>query len=132
MSVLAGVNYLAVFVAWFVHIILGLIWFSPRLFGNEWVKLTGKEMKPAMNWLVPMLFGHLAMVLVLIVLIKLASITTGTGGVVIGLLTWIGFVVPLEMGELVWEKVPFKLFLMRTGNQLVGIAAASFILGAWQ
>ncbi len=125
-------NYPAVFAAWFVHIVLGLIWFSPRLFGNEWVKLTGKEMKPSMQWLVPMLFGHLAMVLVLVVLIKLTSVTTGAGGVAIGLLTWIGFVVPLEMGELVWEKVPFKLFLLRTGNQLVGIAAASFILGAWQ
>ena len=50
----------------------------------------------------------------------------------IGLLAWIGFVVPMESGELVWEKIPFRLFLLRTGNQLVGMAASGFILGAWQ
>lgn len=79
-----------------------------------------------------MLLGHLAMVLVIVILIKLASISSGTGGLAIGLLTWAGFVVPLELGELVWEKIPFKLFLLRTGNQLVGIAIAAYILGAWQ
>jgi hypothetical protein len=129
---LASLNYLAVFVAWVVHIILGLIWFSPGLFGKEWSKLTGKEMKPAINWMVPMLIGHLAMVFVLLILIKLASINNGIGGLAIGLLTWAGFVVPIEMGELVWEKIPFKLFLLRTGNQLIGIAAVGYILGAWQ
>ena len=43
----SGINYLAVLVAWIVHIVMGLIWFRPELFGNEWSKLTGKELKPA-------------------------------------------------------------------------------------
>lgn len=129
---LTSINYLAVLFAWVVHIVLGLIWFSPGLFGREWERLTGKEMKPAINWMIPMLIGHLAMVFVLLILIKLASVSSGIGGLAIGLLTWIGFIVPMETGELVWEKIPFKLFLLRTGNQLIGMAAVGFILGAWQ
>ena len=129
---LSGINYLAVLVACVVHIVTGLIWFRPELFGNEWAKLTGKELTPAKKWLIPGLIGHLLMVFVLVILIKLTHATTGLGGLLIGLLAWIGFVVPMESGELVWEKIPFKLFLLRTGNQLIGIAVSGFILGAWQ
>jgi len=35
---------------------------------------------------------------------------------------------PLEYGELVWEKIPFKLWLVRVGNQLVGLAITGAIL----
>jgi hypothetical protein len=128
----ASINCLAVVVAWAVHIVLGLVWFRPELFGHEWSKLTGKELKPAKQWLVPGLLGHLLMILALVVLIKLTRATTGVQGMFIGLLAWIGFVVPLESGELVWEKIPFRLFLLRTGNQFVGMAVSGFILGAWQ
>jgi hypothetical protein len=129
---LSDVNYLAVLVAWIVHIVMGLIWFRPELFGNEWSRLTGKELKPAKKWLVPGLIGHLLMIFVLVILIKLTNANTGFSGMFIGILTWIGFVVPMESGELVWEKTPFRLFLLRTGNQLIGIAVSGFILGAWQ
>jgi len=128
----SGINYLAVLVAWIVHIVMGLIWFRPELFGKEWSKLTGKELKPAKKWLVPGLIGHLLMIFVLVILIKLTNANTGLSGMLIGLLMWIGCVVPMESGELVWEKIPFRLFLLRTGNQLVGMAVSGFILGAWQ
>jgi hypothetical protein len=43
----SDINYLAVLVAWIVHIAMGLIWFHPNLFGKEWSRLTDKELKPA-------------------------------------------------------------------------------------
>ena len=127
-----SINLLAVFVAWIVHIAMGLIWFRPELFGNTWSTLTGKELKPAPNWIIPGFLGHLSMIIVLVVLIKLTQSANGLGGVLVGLLAWIGFVVPMEIGELVWEKIPFKLFLIRIGNQFFGITVSGFILGAWQ
>jgi len=87
---LSSINYLAVLAAWIVHVVLGLIWFRPALFGNEWSKLTGRELKPAKQWLIPGLLGHLLMILALVVLIKLTRATTGVQGVFIGLLAWIG------------------------------------------
>ena len=111
------INLYAVFAAWIIHTASGLLWFQPKLFGNEWSKLTGKELKPAKKWLIPGLVGHLAMVFVLVIIIKMANIGNGLGGLLVGLLGWIGFVVPLEIGELIWEKIPFRLFLIRIGNQ---------------
>ena len=129
---ITDINLSALFVAWIIHIATGLIWFRPKLFGNQWSKLTGKELKPAKKWLIPGLIGHLAMVLVLVIIIKMANIGNGMGGLLIGLLAWIGFVVPLEIGELIWEKIPFKLFMIRIGNQFIGMGISGFILGAWQ
>jgi hypothetical protein len=125
-------NFYAVFAAWIIHTISGLLWFQPRLFGKEWSKLTGKELKPEKKWLIPGLVGHLAMVFVLVIIIKMANIGSGLGGLLVGLLGWIGFVVPLEIGELIWEKIPFRLFLIRIGNQFIGMGISGFILGAWQ
>jgi len=127
-----SINLLAVFTAWIIHIVMGLIWFRPEIFGNEWTRLTGKELKPESKWIIPGFIGHLLMILVLVVLIKLTHSTDGLTGSLIGLLAWIGFIVPMETGELVWEKIQFRLFLLRIGNQFIGLVVAGFILGAWQ
>lgn len=128
----SDINVLAILVAWILHVVLGLIWFSPQLFGKEWSGLTGKEMKPDTTWIVPGFIGHLFMIIVLAILIKLAGAGNGPGGLLIGLMAWSGFIVPMEIGELVWEKIPSRLFLLRIGNQFIGLAVSGFILGAWQ
>jgi hypothetical protein len=129
---LIHMNYLAILTAWIVHIVLGLIWFHPKLFGNEWSKLTGRELKPSPRWIVPGLLGHLTMILVMLILIKVTNSYGFINGVTIGLLVWVGFIVPMEIGELVWEKIPFKLFIIRIGNHLIGLVASGAILSAWQ
>jgi hypothetical protein len=106
------INLLAVLVAWIIHIVMGLLWFQPKLFGNEWTRLTGKEMKPEPKWIIPAFLGHLLMILVIAVIIRLTKAQSGLDGLIIGLLAWIGFIVPMETGELVWEKIPFRLFLL--------------------
>jgi hypothetical protein len=129
---ITDINVLAVLAAWIFHVASGLVWFQPGLFGNEWSRLTGKDLVPAPKWIVPGFMGHLLMVIVLSILIGATGSGTGIGGLLIGLLAWAGFVVPMEAGELVWEKIPFRLFLLRVGNQLVGLAVSGFILGAWR
>lgn len=129
---LSGINLLAVLVAGVVHTVIGLVWFMPKLFGNSWVELTGKEMKPAGRWIPAGLIGHQVMAFVLALIINLANVTNVVGGVVVGILVCLGFMATLEIGELIWEKIPFKLFLIRVGNQLVGLASAGAILAIWR
>ena len=126
------INFLAVCVAAVVHMVLGLIWFQPKLFGNAWTELTGKELKPALNWMPAGILGHLIMSLVLAMIVNLANAVNIPGGLAVGILVCLGFVVPLEIGELIWEKIPFKLFLLRVGNQLVGLSLAGMILAVWR
>ncbi len=127
-----NINLWAVLVVGIASILIGLIWFSPWLFGNEWTKLTGKELKPASQWIFAGVLGHLVMVFVLAVLINLAGVTTLSGGIAVGVLIWVGYIVTLETGELVWEKIPFRLFLLRVGNQLVAMSLAGAILAVWR
>jgi hypothetical protein len=129
---LSGVNLWAVLVAGIVHTVIGLIWFMPKLFGNLWVELTGKEMKPAPNWIPAGLIGHQVMAFVLALIVNLANVTNAAGGIVVGLLVCLGFMATLEIGELIWEKIPFKLFMIRVGNQLVGLGSAGAILALWR
>jgi hypothetical protein len=129
---LATINYAAVVVAAVAHMLVGLVWFSTRLFGNAWSELTGASLVPDRRWLPVAAIGHLVIALVLAVLMLFAGVTSAFGGLVIGLLAWAGFVVTLEIGELVWEKIPVQLFLLRIGNHLVALSVAGLILGVWR
>ena len=126
------INLLAVLMAGIAHMLTGLVWFLPGLFGNDWMKLTGKDLKPASQWLFVGALGHLSIAFVLAFLINLAGATTLMGGITIGVLIWAGFIVTLEIGELIWEKIPFRLFLLRIGNHLVALSIAGAILSVWR
>ena len=129
---LTSVNLVAVLVAGLAHMATGLVWYQPWFFGRVWAQLTGAELKPAIRWLPAGVLGHLMIALVLAVVVRLAAATTVLGGLVAGLLMWAGFIVTLEVGELIWERIPFNLFLIRSGNHLVALTLAGIILAVWR
>lgn len=126
------VHPLSVVVAGLVHMVTGLVWYMPKLFGNTWAELTGKDLKPASRWLAAGIIGHQVIALALAMIVNLANATNVVGGIAVGALVWIGFVVTLEIGELIWEKIPFKLFMIRVGNHLVALTLAGIILAVWR
>jgi hypothetical protein len=128
----SNINLLAVLVAGFAHMAISLIWFSPMFFGKQWMELTKQEMKPARQWIAAGIIGHLVMALVMAVVVYLANATTILEGAFVGILMWFGFVVTLEVGELIWEKIPVKLFAIRIGNHFVGFIVAGIILAIWR
>jgi hypothetical protein len=127
-----SLNWLAVLVVWIGHVVLNLVWYLPPLFGRAWVELTGKEMKPAQQWIPAGIAAHLVCVIGLAVVVRLANAATLLAGIAAALVAWLGFVVTLEAGELVWEKIPFKLFLIRIGAQLVAFGLAGAVLAVWR
>jgi hypothetical protein len=127
-----NINPWAVLVAGIVHMATGLVWYQPKFFGNAWSVLTGKDLNPAKPWLVAGFVGHMLIALVLAVLIRLANAATAIDGLLIGVLVWAGFIVTLEIGELIWEKIPFKLFLIRISEHLVSLGLAGVILAVWR
>jgi hypothetical protein len=129
---LSEINYLAVVVAGLAHTLVGLAWYSRRLFGDAWVELTHATLDPAAKWLPVAAVGHLVIALVLAILIRFAGGPSLAAGLVVALLAWIGFVVTLEIGELVWEKIRFRLFAIRVGEHLVALSLAGAILGLWR
>jgi hypothetical protein len=65
-------------------------------------------------------------------MVNLANATNVVDGILVGILVWLGFVVTLETGELIWEKIPFKLFMIRIGNHMLALSLAGIILTVWK
>jgi hypothetical protein len=131
-SAFQNMNWLAVLVAWVTHVVISLVWYQPVFFGKAWVKLSGKEMKPAKQWIPVGFIAHLVAVITLAVIVNLANATTAWEGILLGLLVAIGFIGAMLGGELVWEKIPFKLFLIRLGDQMLTLSLAGMILVLWK
>ena len=131
MSILYAIsnfNWLAVFICWVAHVVISLAWYQPIFFGKTWVRLSGKEMKPATRWIPVGFLAHLICIIALAVIINLANARTILEGVAVGLLVSIGFIGAMLGGELVWEKIPFRLFLIRLGDQMLTLSLAGAIL----
>jgi hypothetical protein len=131
-SVFSQINWLALLVAGIIHLVSGLIWFQPMIFGKQWTRLSGKSLDPAVRWIPAGIVAHLVMSFVLAIVIYLANATDALSGILVGILMWIGFIVPILTGELIWEKIPFKLFLIRIANQFVGFCISAAILAIWR
>lgn len=132
-------NLLAVVVAAVAAMALGALWYSPIMFGNVWVKLSGmtkKDMKKAKDKRMGKLYfanfiGVLIMSYVLAFLIYSAGVTSMADGFKIALLVWVGFVVPLLLGGVLWEGKPMKLYYLNVSYQLISIVLMSIIITAW-
>jgi hypothetical protein len=131
-TIFTELNWAAVAAAAIAHMITGLLWFQRPLFGAAWARLTGAEPKPATQWLPAGVAGHLLIAVALAVVIRLANATTALEGFAVAVLVWAGFVVTLEIGELIWEKIPFPLFLIRAGNHFLALGLAGIILAVWR
>jgi hypothetical protein len=131
-SAFQNLNWIVVFCAWILHVVISLIWYQPIFFGKTWVELTGKEMKPAKQWIPVGFLAHLFAVISLALIIKLSNATTALEGLFWGLLVSIGFIGAILAGELVWEKIPFKLFLIRVGDQILTLCIAGVMLSLWK
>jgi hypothetical protein len=126
------INWLAVLVAGILHIVISLAWYQPVFFGRAWVRLSGKAMTPAMRWIPAGISAHLVCILALAVIVNLTNATTVLEGIAAGVLVTVGFVATLLAGELVWEKIPFKLYLIRVGDQLLTLCLGGAILALWR
>ena len=132
LTAISEINWLAVLVAWIAHVVMSLVWFQPPLFGKAWVELSGKELKPATQWFPAGLAAHLVCVLGLAVIVNLANATTLVEGAALGLMVSICFIGAMLAGELVWEKIPFKLFLIRLGDQVLTLCLAGMLFAIWR
>ena len=133
------VNFLAILIATVVAMVLGMAWYSPFLFGNAWMRLSGidpkkidkSQMKGMWKTMIVAFLSNLIMVFVLSTFINLSQTTTATDAAQLGFWIWLGFMMPLQLGSVLWEKKPFKLFLINTSHYLVTLIVMSLILVLW-
>ena len=129
------INFLAVVVAAIVRMIVGMIWYSPILFGPAFLKLAGcspEEMKARLpRAVVSDLVGSLIMAFILVHAVHYAGAQTVLTGIAVGLLNWLGFIAVTHFALVVYEKRPFRLFVINNGYQAIALAIMGAILAIW-
>ena len=135
MEAALAVNWLAILVAAVAKFVIGSVWYAPPVFGARWQTLSGierVEMSGMMPAMVVQFVGDLVMAYMLArFAVHYGAVTLG-GGVVVGLMAWVGFVAPIMLGAKFYENRPMPLFYINAGYQLVGIVVMAAIIGAWQ
>ncbi len=137
------INYWAVVVSAIASMVVGSIWYGP-LFGKKYMQLMGfnslspeqqAEMKKGMAMTYVWQFvASLVMFYVLAHIMGLSQNFYHYSAVQTGLTTafwtWLGFVVPLKLGDALWGG-KMALFWLGVGNMLITLLVGGAIIGAW-
>jgi hypothetical protein len=129
------INWWVLLAAVVVRMVLGGLWYSPLLFLNRWMALTGRT-HADMNSRMPMLLAvdfvsSLVMAFVLAHAVHYAGAVTWAQGAAVGFFNWLGFVATVTLGITLYERKPFALFVIANGWQLISLLAMGAILAAW-
>lgn len=136
LSLLNQLNYVAILVAAILYFVVGALWYSPLLFGKQWmaaVGFTDEDVQggSAVIYLYPLLFYVIAAI-VMALLVSALQITNVAEGIFLAGLGWLGFLLPSMGASMVFESRPTKLFLIYSGYHLVGFLILGIILTVWQ
>lgn len=134
------INFWPILVAAIVAFGIGALWYSPILFGKEWMslsKITDADMKEARTkgmWISYLVQFVMALVTfcVLGFIISTSDSISASDGAFIGFLSWLGLVLPIGVSSLLWEKKPLKLVAINTISILLNLLIGGAIIGAWR
>lgn len=131
-------NYAAILVAGIVNMMLGALWYSPLLFGNIWMKamkINKSEMKVdkymGARYAVAFLMG-LLMVYILAHYVSYMEASTASEGAETAFWPWLGFMMPILAGDILWNGKSFTVFAINAAHYLVAMLMAGVILATWQ
>mgnify|MGYP002630416251 FL=1 len=137
----APINYLAVFVAGLIPMIVGSIWYGP-LFGKKWMELEGKteeelraKFNPLKSYGVTFVFA-LLMAYVLLHVLNAFSDAYGmsglTAGIQGGFWVWLGFVLTIGWQQVAFSGQSLALWLINSLYNLVTLVCMGALLSTWQ
>ena len=132
-----SLNNLAILVSAVILWVLGAIWFSPALFAKPWMALLGIKMEPGKRsgmllGMTASFIGDLVMSFILSTIIMWSNATGFGNGSVIGVLVWMAFFAAPNLPQGLYEKRPFKLFVITSGYWLVGLFIVGGLLATWK
>jgi len=127
---------LAILVSALILWILGAIWYSPATFSKPWMSALGIRPDHAKTGLtagmISSFIGDLILSLVLWHMVAWARADTYAAGAFIGFLCWLGFIAAPAFPQGIYERRPFKLFVINTGYWLVGLLITGGLLAVWR
>lgn len=133
------VNFWSVLVAAVVSFGISALWYSPVLFGKEWMALmniSDVDVEGRRRGMWGSYILHFVITLmsfsILAFVVSATGAMTASDGAFLGFLAWLGFSVPIAASNLLWRRDPFKLVLIDTIQILIGLIIGGAIIGAWR
>lgn len=133
------INYTAVLGAAILSMVLGFIWYSPTVFGKQWLKLKGltpeklqEQKNKGMEKIYAVTFlSSLVMAYVLAHFVDYTQAKTLEQGAQTGFWIWLGFVATVMLAGVLFGGKSFRLYLIESGYHLASLIAMSALLAIW-
>jgi Protein of unknown function (DUF1761) len=128
------VNYWAVVVGAVAAFFVSSLYYSPLLLGNVWRAVdpaTAAGYVPSVGRVLAELARTLAIAFVFAVLLSRLEATDLGKALRVALLLWFGFSALMWIGAIMWEKTPWQVAAIHSGDWLVKSILFSTILGVW-
>ena len=117
---------------------IGALWYSPVLFGKQWVaahgfseeKLQAMRASSSRAYAVAFLC-YVVMAVAVSILIGRIGITMVQGGVKLGALIGLGFAATISLTANVFSDKPLAAYLIDAGYQVVYLIVMGAVLAAW-
>jgi hypothetical protein len=135
---MTDINFWPILVASIVAFVVSAFWYSPILFGKEWMKLTDMQEpdESAKKGVWKLYLGQLVVTIVMFAVLGFMITSTGSrtagDGAFLAFLIWLGFSATTAVGGMFWQKTPLKLVLIMELANLVTWVIGGAIIGAWR
>jgi len=132
----AKVNIWAVILAGVSYLIVGALWYSPLLFGKQWIQLNGftdedfKTNKPM--WMITLVSFLSASVSAFVISWILGANSSASFGAIIGAGIAFFWITMSKLPNVLFENQPVKLFLIHAGFDLVSYMVMGAIVANWR
>jgi len=136
---MVDVNILAVIVAAIASFVLGMLWFSPVLFGKAWMKEMGitaekieaSKKKGMAKEMIVAVINAIVAAYVLAYFLGIAALAGVGSPITIAILIWLGFMATIFVDGVLWEEKSMRLFAIQSGNRLAAVILMTLIVGLW-
>lgn len=121
----------SILVAVAANVVIGMLWYSPLLFGKVWAQENGIDMENGPDKTRGTLITVTSAILksiVLAIIISLPNIVSYLDVFWVCILVWIGFVVTVHMLELAWAGKKIKVFIVDVCHELISTLAMATAL----
>lgn len=134
------VDYFAILLAGVASMVVGFLWYSPSLFGNQWMKLSGytaksleaakKEMGKtySLSFIASLVMAYV-LNHVIVMSMNFFHYEALPTGLISAFWMWLGFIAPVQFTDVLYGKKSLKLYAINTGYQLASLLAMGAVLG---
>jgi len=126
---------LGIIAAGLVPVLLGAVWYHPRVFGTQWMRLSGispEMVERARRRRASYLALAFGTSILIAYVMDAFGISAGVSGIFdalrLGFWCWAGFVVPLLLGSVIWEGRSARLYFINIGYWLLAFLLMAIVL----